>query len=334
MKKESISDFLFDRHFQDQISGESLKGFPKKDTASLLASCIAYILKFKRIDTPPSKDDHAHFSDMKSQSLELFRQHDSLQKTTGRYWKVAVAASILLVVGMSGYWIGKAGFPSDYHSEAGIITFSAPRGQQSELTLPDGTFVALNDDSQLKYHLSQQEGLREVELTGEAFFRVTKNKSRTFRVITPDMSVKVLGTEFNVRAYKNDLYTETVLLEGSIELEDVREQEGTILLKPGEKWSYNKFSRQHSISKVDPRLSTLWRRGEYYFDRVSLGELAKTLERMYKVNIHFVDSSLEDEIYSGSVFRYDGITKVFGLIDLTVPLTMQTKGDSIIIDRR
>ncbi len=147
------------------------------------------------------------------------------------------------------------------------------------------------------------------------------------------MEVNVLGTEFNVKAYSNDLQTETTLLEGSVEINDISGEQGSVRLNPGEKWSYNKESRQHIVALADVRLATLWRNGEYYFDKARLGALAKTLERMYKVNIHFLDAGLENEVYSGSVYRDDDIRKVLDMINLTTPINVKTGKNEIWIKR-
>lgn len=334
MKTNSTDDFLFDKQFGSQITKKFIRDHRKKNQESFLAASIAYVLKFKRMEKPEERISQYSFSRIRSQSLDLFRQYNSRQSVAGKYRKIAVAASVMLMVGISGYLIGKKDLPFTHDSEAGIIEFNTPKGQQSEMTLPDGTFVALNYDSRLKYHVSQDINLQEVELEGEAFFRVTKNKARTFRVITADMCVNVLGTEFDVRAYKEDPDIETILAEGSIAIDRLPAQKEAVLLNPGEQWKYDKGNRRYVVMKVNPRLATLWRTGEYYFDGVRLQELARTLERMYKVNIRFIDTDLGQEIYSGSIYQQDGISKIFGMINLTVPVVVETKGDEVLVKRR
>ncbi|MCW0483082.1 FecR family protein [Gaoshiqia sediminis] len=327
--KKTTPDYLFDPKFKDRISKDSLSGLKSgnQEPQRKLAWLIGYVLKLKRNEF--QLDSRLDFEDIREQSLELFRENKTGAFRIMNIRKVAVAASILILVGLGGYMIGKSGITAVSEQQAQVIEFNTPKGQQSELTLPDGTFVALNYDSKLKYHLGNNKSLLEVELEGEAFFQVTKNKSRTFRVITRDMSVNVLGTQFDVRAYANDLHTETTLLEGSIEIKDIPDQEKSVLLKPGQKWLYNRNDHQQQLVSVDPQLSTLWRNGEYYFEKVRLGELAKTLERMYNVSIHFQDSGLEDEMYSGSVYQSDEIGKLFEIIGLTIPIHVRTDGRDI-----
>lgn len=332
--KKTTPDHLFDPKFKHRISKDSLSELKSgnQDQETKLAWLIGYVLKFRQKEQGASAN--ADFIEMREQSLELYRRNKSGVFPVIKLRNIATAASILILVGIGGYWLGKTGMLATSEQQAEVIEFNTPKGQQSELTLPDGTFVALNYDSKLKYHLANDKSIQEVELEGEAFFHVTKNKSRTFRVITRDMSVNVLGTQFDVRAYANDLHTETTLLEGSVEIKDISDHKKSVLLKPGEKWLFSKGDNLQKVVAVDPQLSTLWRTGEYYFDKVRLGELAKTLERMYNVNIHFQDSSLANEIYSGSVYKSDEIGKLFKIIDLTIPIDVRREVSEIWLTRK
>jgi len=335
--KKSVRDFLFDKGFQDKISLQSIKEHDdlKKDKPeTALAMLIGYVLKFKGENIPLSKTEASDISEIKEKSLEQFRLHQTETVSKIRYLRIAVAASVLVLFTAGAYWLGRNHIFEGLNQQSGIIEFNTPKGQQSELILPDGTFVALNYDSKLKYHISANKKMQEVELNGEAFFRVTKNKYRTFRVITRDMNVNVLGTEFNVRAYKNDLRTETTLLEGRIEIKGIQNQNKPVFLEPGQKWSYNKAENKQELVKVNAKLSTLWRNGEYYFEKIPLGELAKTLERMYKVNIHFQNTGLENEVYTGSVYQNEKIDTLFRIINLTVPIKVKTEKNEIWISKK
>ena len=335
--KKSVNDWLFSKKFQDDVSRETLENYKnrkKENPASAVAGLIAYVLKFKKKELPAAAKRAEDFSAIRQKSIETFRSMSSGKISIARYFRIAAVASILLLFGVAGYLAGDRQLFSRKSEQAEIIEFKTPKGQQSELILPDGTFVALNYDSKLTYRISESKSLREVELEGQAFFKVPKDQSRTFRVITTNMSVNVLGTEFDVRAYRNDLKTETTLLEGSVEIQGISNQQEPVLLKPGEQWSFNKTSGKHAVVAVDVQLATLWRAGEYYFDKIALGELSKTLERMYQVNIHFQDPSLENEVYSGSVYRNEDISELFALINLTVPVKIKVAGDDIWIARK
>ncbi len=332
-----MPDLLFDRSLKKEISRDTLKelkAIRKNEPLIAWAKMIAYVLLFKQKQILEEKRNAPEFAEMKRESLRIYRERNVHVSPKLTYWHIVVAASILLLFTVGGYWVGNFHRLQENKVYSDVIEFNTPKGQQSELILPDGSFVALNYDSKLKYHISQNEKLQEVELEGEAFFKVFKNKSRIFRVITEHMNVNVLGTEFNVRAYKNDRRAETTLLEGSIEIKDIVGGKEPVLLSPGEKWTYDKQNQNQIVNAVDSQNSTSWRNGEYYFEKVSLGELANTLERMYKVSIHFKAPSLRDEVYSGSVYQDDDIDQLFDIINLTVPIRIRKQNKEIWIDRK
>ena len=335
--KKSIQDLLFDRKFSNEVSHNSLKQDVKikysRDSISAWAYILVYVLKFKSKIIPDSLTSE-EASYIKAKSIEIFRSNNRKTKVLPLYIKLSVAVSLLLLFTVGGYWAGSNHFFMDFASSSEVIEFTTPPGEQSEIKLPDGTFVSLNYDSKIKYHLSDHPHLQEIELEGEAFFKVTKNKSRTFRVITSEMNVNVLGTEFNVSAYKNDPTTETTLMNGSVEIKDIPGQKESVFLKPSEKWIYYKKSGRNIVTKVDARSSTLWRSGVYNFDNVSLGKLLTMLERIYNVKIILADDHLKNEKFSGSVYRRDDIEKVMSMIKLTLPVNIIKKGDDFIIEKK
>ncbi len=336
--KKDISEHIFDKEFQDSVTKDSLKEYSsgkKKNSESAVAILIDYVLKWKRNEINRTQISEDDFKNIRRKSLTIFRQPaNSSRPAIRRFIRIAVAASVLIAFGIAGYLLGEKQFFSAGELQSRVIAFNTPPGQQSELTLPDGTFVALNYDSKLKYHISRDKKLQIIELVGEAFFKVTKNKSRVFRVITPNMSVSDLGTQFDVKAYPDDDQTETTLLEGSVEIKDIPGKETTILLKPGEQWRYDKRTGQDMVVKTNAEMATSWRKGEYYFKKKTLNEIAKTLDRMYKVKIHFQDTELGKEVFTGAVYKDDGISRFFGLVNLTIPIKIKRNGNDIRIKKR
>ena len=148
--RKSIVDILFNRKFRDEISKGSLENFnqkKKEDPETAWASLIAYVLKFKRIENPEAKVGSGDFDSMKKRSLEVYRENrKSSRFSIGR---IAAAASILILFAVGGYLVGNLDLLAPQNLQSQIIEFKTPKGQQSELTLPDGTFVALNYDSKI-----------------------------------------------------------------------------------------------------------------------------------------------------------------------------------------
>lgn len=335
--KKSKYDLLFDRKFSNEVSHDSLKKNVKikyrNDSISVWTYLLVYVLKFKSKIIPDSltKDEVSY---IKAKSIEIFRSNNKKTKVFPLYIKLSIAVSVLLLFTVGGYWIGSNHFFMDFASSSNVIEVTTLPGEQSEIKLPDGTFVSLNYDSKIKYHLSGNQHLQEIELDGEAFFKVTKNNSRIFRVITSEMNVNVLGTEFNISSYRNDVTTETTLIEGSVEIKDIPGQKESVFLKPNEKWIYYKKSGRNVVKKVDAKSSILWRSGVYDFDNVAFGKLLTMLERIYNVKIILNDDHLRNEKFSGSVYRGDSIEKVMSMIKLTLPVNIIKKGDDFIIEKK
>ncbi|HVW60080.1 MAG TPA: FecR family protein, partial [Puia sp.] len=157
----------------------------------------------------------------------------------GRLFRIAAAlaaaAAVLLAVVMSGIFSpARKNKPSPAEAPALNQVFTQP-GSKTKVALPDGTLVWLNANSQLTYE-NKTFGMEErtVTLTGEAFFDVTKNEKLPFIIHTRDMTIRVLGTAFTVRAYPKDRTAETALIRGLVEITTRRDPERKIELKPNE----------------------------------------------------------------------------------------------------
>ena len=175
--------------------------------------------------------------------------------------------------------------------------FLIPYGSRGKLILSDHTVVWLNAGSRLIYPSEFTGDEREVLLFGEAFFEVAKDKSKPFIVKTSDYRIKVLGTRFNVSAYLGDDVSQTVLTEGSIELN--MNNKGLfghgVMLKPNELFSLNKGMNETNIQKVDPAKYVLWKDGILKFENEDLSRVLKKIERYYNIQISLknpLDSSI------------------------------------------
>jgi transmembrane sensor len=164
-----------------------------------------------------------------------------------------------------------------------------PRGQKSVLLLSDGTKVWLNAESQLDYSKDFEEGsTREVYLAGEAFFDVTPNPGRPFIVHTAGISIKVLGTAFNVKSYSNDKTIETTLVHGKVSINKMGDDEtdGSLILRPNQRAIFTKGINTVDIVQVIAEKATSWRTDKLIFDETPFYDVLTQLERWYDVNIH------------------------------------------------
>lgn len=188
-----------------------------------------------------------------------------------------------------------------------------PFGQKFQIILSDGTKIHLNSGSSLKFPISFIEGhYRKVYLTGEAYFEVTKDKSHPFIVQSSDMNVKVLGTKFNVTAYKEDQVINTVLVEGSVQVFEKNTPNQKSILVPGEKASWIKSNNEVTIRKVDVSEYTAWIDGQLIFRSLPFRKIAQKLERTYNVSIINNNKGLENEVFSAT-FNQD-IDKVENIL--------------------
>lgn len=186
-----------------------------------------------------------------------------------------------------------------------------PAGQRAELTLPDRTKVWLNAQSTLRYPIKFGRGDRKVELDGEAFFKVEKNTEKPFIVDTKNIDVKVLGTEFNVKSYRNKKIAEVALLEGKVELTSESNSK-SIEVAPGE----NIYCEGGSFvrGKIRDMNYFRWREGLICFENESVGDIFGKLELYYDINVKIDNKSLLKESYSGKFRTKDGVEQVLKVL--------------------
>lgn len=209
-----------------------------------------------------------------------------------------------------------------------------PFGQKFQVILSDGTKIHLNSGSSLKFPITFIKGhYRKVYLTGEAFFEVTKDKSHPFIVQSNDMNIKVLGTKFNISAYKEDQNINTVLVEGSVQVFEKNIPNQKSILVPGEKASWTKSNHQVTIKKVDVTDYIAWMNGQLIFKGMPFKKIAQKLERTYNVSIVNNNKELDNEIFSASFNQdIDKIENIMLYLSKIYHFTYIIKDNTIIIN--
>jgi ferric-dicitrate binding protein FerR (iron transport regulator) len=210
-----------------------------------------------------------------------------------------------------------------------------PRGGQYYIKLSDGTQVWLNADSKLKYPVSFVEGeTRQVELVyGEAYFDVspsTAHHGSTFKVNTLNQNIEVMGTEFNIKAYKDDPAIYTTLVEGKVSVSnnDTARKD----LKPGEQSIFNLQNNAIKVVNADITTHTAWKNGLFMFDKEPLQEIMKTLSRWYDVTIEFKNLEKQNILFSGILKRSNGINDLLDSFKKTKEVTFEFEPKKIIIN--
>ncbi|WP_298484717.1 FecR family protein [uncultured Maribacter sp.] len=234
----------------------------------------------------------------------------------------------------------KDGAKLDY-SNAGVEEklvynkLTIPYGKKFEISLSDGTTVHLNSGSSIRYPVKFLKGKkRQVYLEGEAFFDVSKDKEHPFIVTTSDMDVTVLGTEFNVSAYPEDKFINTVLVEGSVSLSDVNdiEKENNIILQPGYKAEWNVANKNTIFNKVDTDIYTGWIQGKLVIKNLPFSSIISRLERHYNIKIINNYSELNKEMFTAS-FDVETIEEVLDSFAENIEFTFEAKNNVITINK-
>ncbi|WP_316841343.1 FecR family protein [Pedobacter gandavensis] len=190
-------------------------------------------------------------------------------------------------------------------------TISTPRGGVYQVNLPDGTKVWLNAASSIKFpttfaHLSE----RKVELEGEAYFEVAKNKKLPFIVSTEGQQVKVLGTHFNINSYDDEDEVKTTLLEGSVEVF----AGNTMLLKPGQQANVNRIgSGNVKVSAANIAQVMAWKNGFFHFEKDNLHAVMRQLSRWYDVEVVYEVDRHDDE-FMGDIPRGIKLSEVLKML--------------------
>ena len=207
------------------------------------------------------------------------------------------------------------------------------RGGQYSVQLSDGTQVYLNSESQLKYPVHFIEGeTRKVELVyGEAYFDVspsTEHKGAKFKVINNAQEVEVLGTEFNINAYKDDPNIYTTLVEGKVV---VANNDSKQSLVPNQQFKLNTETNNFSVTKVDVNEFISWKDGVFQFVNKPLKDIMKVLSRWYDVDIIFENKDLESLEFIGTLNKNQSIEEILSIMTSNSINNYEIKDKTIIL---
>jgi transmembrane sensor len=238
---------------------------------------------------------------------------------------------------------------------------STNNGARTKISLPDGTQVWLNAESNISWENPFNKNLREVHLIGEAYFDVAHDKTRPFIVHTSGIDIKVLGTVFTVKSYPSDNTIEATLLKGSIEvLKHDDPDSSRVILRPSQKLVFNKQQQTETVhstsadTKPSPvkiiqsgmlvtkipankpdslRKETSWVYNKLVFDGDRFDELAIKIERWYNVKIIFKNERVKQYRFKG-VFEYESIEQALDALKLIAAFKYSISGTDIEIDTK
>lgn len=216
------------------------------------------------------------------------------------------------------------------HSEPKINQLYVPYGKTSSIVMSDGTKIWVNSGSRVVYPVTFAENKREIYVEGEVYLEVTKNEKAPFFVKTDQLDISVLGTAFNVSAYKNDEVQAIVLTNGSVSVKDTKTKTKS-KLNPNELYTFDKNSNNSYIEEVNVLDYVCWKYGFFVFKNKRLTDVLKKVERFYNVQIDYSQLKNDQTSLSGKLDLKESVEETFRTISITAPIHYKIDRDKIII---
>lgn len=238
--------------------------------------------------------------------------------------RMGMAAATIALLCVMGW------FAYDYLRPDALQTVST-LAEVRTVRLPDGSEVTLNHFSSLTYPERFRQANREVSLNGEAYFEVTKDPQHPFIVQAEAVSVQVLGTHFNVEAYRDDPEVKTTLLEGSVAVSD-KSQSARIVLCPNESAVYNKVKRSltREATAYAPK-EIAWRSGQFFFNNQPLQEIVRQLSNSFGIKIHISEEALRNYRLTASFTNGESLEQILELLHQTGQFNYSRNNNQITI---
>nr|WP_121272703.1 FecR family protein [Pedobacter schmidteae] len=348
----NIEDFLVDNTFQLYCAGKDklcvtywenyIKAHPEQ------AQTISEAKRLYGILSGHKKPLNSQIERMKNE-LQTEQGHLTIPIKRQYTW-LKIAAVFLVFLGIAVLYKNQTTPPKPVNDF--ITSYSTVAAERKKVKLPDGTVILLNSKSSLKVNRDFNISNREVTLIGEAFFDVTHDKNKPFKVLTPDFDIKVLGTTFNVKAYPDEPTSEAVLIKGVIVMEASGGKGNSITLKPSQKVTfYKKVPELRNLKPQNPIIkhpeitinsytkkndSTIvemaWIQNRLEIQDLSFAELKHTLERWYNVEIVFADKEIEKYHFTAT-FKGETLVEVLYALQCAEHFKYEIKGNQVIISK-
>ncbi|WP_183557844.1 FecR family protein [Mucilaginibacter sp. SP1R1] len=229
--------------------------------------------------------------------------------------------------GMLVYHFNKTASDKNTTASSEINTITTPRGGQYQIELEDGTKIWLNAASSIKFPQVFADKNRQVELNGEAYFEVAKNKAKPFIVKANGTLIQVFGTHFNVNAYMDNSSIAATLLEGSVSMTYAGT---TVMLKPGQQGVTSQNKVPIKTNFVDTEEITAWKNGLFIFHDQSIANIMKQVSRWYDVDVEYKDG-VQNKEFGGTISKYKNITELLNNIQFTQTIHYKLEGRRVII---
>jgi transmembrane sensor len=340
MKDQNLYTDLILKDLTGELSGgekELLEAWLGQDKGN-----IAFYADIKSAleEVPETVDDQTRTAYRKVAARLNFPPEEREEKTLelpahrGQTYRIA-AATILLLATTGVVWMlsgKKTEEPVAVVQKPSLPVFQTVRGQKKSITLDDSSVVVLNAESKLKV-VCMNGSSREVQLQGEAFFKVTKDEKRPFIVHTRHADVRVMGTEFNVRNFPTDSLTTISVSEGSVLVSTPMKAKDSVFtratrVEKGQELALVEYDNVLTVNNISLKNVAGWRKNILVFRSRPFAEITSELERMYDVEIETEQKALSACLFTAS-FENLPIQEVMVLLQRTGKFKFNIKGRKI-----
>lgn len=352
LRNNNFEDLILDETFREYVEATNeesvnfwsnwIQDHPEKaDDVRKAKTILITLLANRRIEITVDKDE----------SLKrLMKEINKMPKDGGSrinfssFWMRA-ASVIILAIAFAWFWQMISGNRKNPAQKIVYNEIIVPVGEKAQAILSDGTHVWINSGSRFKYPVAFGQNSRDVSLQGEAYFDVKKRGKSTFTVNTHDVRVVVLGTAFNVKAYPEDMKTQTTVVRGLVRVESREKGIDPVLIRPNQ-MAVLKSSSPSEASKLKPIKSlkienkvntvviTSWKDQMLVFADETFEDIAIKMERWFNMKIRIEDNLLKHERYTGKFVHNETVYEVLEAIKLTTPIVYTVKNEEIVIKRK
>lgn len=242
------------------------------------------------------------------------------------YKKISRIAAILLPL-----FILAGGYLYYQSTRNNLIEINIAYGENKHFFLPDSSEIWLNAGTTIKYPKQFKGDKRTVYLNGEAYFSVKRDEKKPFIVQTENISVKVLGTKFNVKAYSDDEKVTTTLTSGKVEVNTNKESN---ILRPNEQLTFNRNTSIVSIVEISPNETNSWLSGQFVFNDSSLKEILLALERRFNISITNNTGISASKLYTIKFLRNETPEEILNILQEVVGFSYQKDENGIVLTKK
>lgn len=321
-----IIDFFFHHDVSDEMATRVYRRMVSPTEDKMREEAVARIWnKLNNASCPEEKIEKAFHQlessikdEKRTESVAAPKRKQILRRISpvgvAAFWTIPLIMACLSAY----YYYSTQSYVAQKLSEVTYVQHYAAIGTRNEVLLPDGSKVCLNAGTLLIYPSTFASEARNVYLSGEAFFEVAKDKEHPFTVTTNHLTLKVLGTTFNVSAYPDNNQVMATLETGKLQVK-VNEQPAEYLLEPNDQLIYTPATGKIQRHKVNTASYSDWRTGGLFFGNTPFSDVLHTLERAYGVNFHLHTSAYQNQSLRVHFNKGESLEHVLQIIKILIP---------------